>query len=73
MDTRIVVLTMQVEPAFASEALSAGATGYVLKEAAGDELIAAVEAAAKGQAYIHPQLAARVATAPPEIGGRRMG
>ena len=68
-DTRIVVLTMQVEPAFAREALRAGATGYVLKEAADDELIAAVEAASKGQGYLNPQLAARVATAPPETGG----
>jgi two-component system response regulator NreC len=68
-DTRIVVLTMQVEPAFAREALRAGATGYVLKEAADEELIAAVEAAAKGQGYLNPQLAARIATAPPETVG----
>jgi len=41
-DTQIVVLTMQQEPAFAREALSAGALGYVLKEAADDELVAFV-------------------------------
>src|SRR6185437_13521515 len=37
-ETQIVVLTMQQEPAFARHALSAGAIGYVLKEAAADEL-----------------------------------
>jgi two-component system, NarL family, response regulator NreC len=35
-DTQVVVLTMQKEPAFAREALGAGALGYVLKEAADD-------------------------------------
>ena len=60
-DTRIVVLTMQVEPAFAREALRAGATGYVLKEAADEELIAAVKAAVAGRRYLNPHLAARVA------------
>jgi two-component system response regulator NreC len=68
-DTRVVVLTMQIEPAFAREALQAGATGYVLKEAADEELIAAVEAAVAGQSYLNPQLAARVAMAPPTPSG----
>jgi two-component system, NarL family, response regulator NreC len=67
--TRIVVLTMQIEPAFAREALQAGATGYVLKEAADEELIAAVEAAVEGRSYLNAQLAARVATAPPRSSG----
>ena len=40
--TAIVVLTMQDDPAFAREALRAGALGYVLKEAADDELVEAV-------------------------------
>ena len=37
-DTQIVVLTMQQEPAFAREALGAGALGYVLKEATNSEI-----------------------------------
>ena len=41
-DTAIVVLTMQEDPAFAREALRAGAKGYVLKQAAGAELVQAV-------------------------------
>jgi two-component system, NarL family, response regulator NreC len=64
-DTRIVVLTMQIEPAFAREALRAGATGYVLKEAADEELVAAVRAAMDGRSYLNPEFAARVASAPP--------
>ncbi len=47
-DTQIVMLTMQQEPAFARHALSAGAIGYVLKEAADDELVEAVRRAARG-------------------------
>ncbi len=62
--TRVVVLTMQEDPAFAREALQAGASGYVLKEAADEELVAAVRAAADGQTYLNPQLGARLAAAP---------
>ena len=41
-DTSVVVLTMQDDPAFAREALQAGARGYVLKHAAGTELVQAI-------------------------------
>ena len=68
-DTRIVVLTMQTEPGFAREALRAGASGYVLKEAADEELVAAVRAAVDGRTYLNPELAARVASAPPMQSG----
>jgi two-component system response regulator NreC len=64
-DTHIVVLTMQKEPAFAREALSAGALGYVLKEAADDELVEAVRRAAVGESYLNPALGARMAAEPP--------
>src|SRR4051812_47105770 len=59
--TRIVVLTMQEDPAFARRALRAGALGYVLKEAADDELVHAVRLAAEGQTYLHPRLGAALA------------
>jgi two-component system response regulator NreC len=68
-DTRVVVLTMQEDPAFAREALQAGASGYVLKEAADEELVQAVRAAAEGGTYLNPQLGARIAAAPPEPAG----
>ncbi len=64
-DTGIVVLTMQKEPAFAREALSAGALGYVLKEAAHAELVEAVRRAAIGESYLNPRLGARMASEPP--------
>jgi two-component system, NarL family, response regulator NreC len=67
--TRIAVLTMQDEPAFARQALGAGALAYVLKEAAGDELVEAVRRAASGQTYLNPQLGARMATEPPRPSG----
>lgn len=63
--TQIVVLTMQNEPAYARHALSAGALGYVLKEAAESELVEAVHRAARGDTYLNPRLGARVAAEPP--------
>jgi two-component system, NarL family, response regulator NreC len=68
-DTHIVVLTMQNDPAFAREALRAGALGYVLKEAADSELVDAVHLAAVGRTYLNPELGARLAAAPPEPAG----
>jgi len=64
-DTAIVVLTMQNEPAYARQALSAGVLGYVLKDAADAELVEAVRRAAEGDSYLNPRLGARVAAAPP--------
>jgi two-component system response regulator NreC len=68
-DTQIVVLTMQNDPAFAREALRAGAMGYVLKEAADDELVQAVRLAAAGRTYLNPELGARLAAEPPSASG----
>ena len=62
--TSIVVLTMQRDPAFARQALAAGALGYVLKSAADAELVLAVRLAADGEPYLNPQLGARLAALP---------
>ena len=62
--TSVVVLTMQEDPAFAREALQAGASGYVLKQAAGTELVQAIRAAAGGGTWLNPALGARMAAAP---------
>ena len=67
--TRVVVLTMQNDPAFAREALQAGASAYVLKEAADAELVGAIRAAADGRIYLNPELGARLAAAPPAASG----
>ena len=63
-ETHIVVLTMQQDPQFAREALTLGATAYVLKEAADEELVQAIHSARKGQTYVNPSLGARLAREP---------
>jgi two-component system response regulator NreC len=65
-ETAVVVLTMQNEPAYAREAMRAGALGYVLKHSAGRELVDAVRSVASGETYINPQLGARLVAEPPE-------
>ena len=66
--TRVVVLTMQEDPEFARRALRAGAAGYVLKEAADDELVEAVRRVAAGGTYLNPSLGATLAAAPEPAG-----
>jgi two-component system, NarL family, response regulator NreC len=68
-ETNIVVLTMQSDPELAREALRAGATGFVLKEAAKGELIQAVRLAADGRTYLNPELGARLASQAPADSG----
>jgi len=63
-DTAIVVLTMQDDPAFARRALQAGARGFVLKEAADEELLEAIRLAATGDTYLNPRVGARLAAQP---------
>lgn len=66
-ETKIVVLTMQKEPAFARQALQQGVLGYVLKEAADDELVQAVRSAAAGETYLQPALGAKLAAEPETV------
>ena len=66
-DTQVVVLTMEQDPAFACEALGAGALGYVLKEGADDELVEAVRCAAAGEGYLSSRLGARLASEDPLV------
>jgi two-component system response regulator NreC len=68
-DTAIVVLTMQDDPAFARKALQAGALGFVLKEAADEELLEAIRLAAAGDTYLNPRLGARMAATPDQPAG----
>jgi len=64
--TSIVVLTMQEDPGFARQALQTGAFGFVLKEAADEELLEAIRRAAVGENYLNPRVGARLATQPAE-------
>jgi DNA-binding NarL/FixJ family response regulator len=57
---RVVVLTLDDDDASMLEALLAGATGYVLKEAPLEQIVTAVRAAAAGEAVIPPRVAGRL-------------
>ncbi len=59
-ETQIVVLTMQDNPVFAQRALAAGALGFVVKQLADSELPQAIRAAARGEEYVSPRVAARL-------------
>ena len=62
-DARVLILSMQDDPRYVREAFEAGASGYVLKEAADTEVVDAVHAVAAGERYVHPSLGARLVAA----------
>ena len=64
--SKVLVLSMQDDPAYVRQAFGAGASGYVLKEAADAEVVAAVRDVANGQRYVHPTLGARLVAAEAE-------
>lgn len=57
-DTRILMLSMQDDPSYVRQAITNGAMGYVLKDAATTELIAAIRKVAAGEQYVQPSLGA---------------
>jgi len=65
-ETKVLVLSMQDDPRYVREAFAAGASGYVLKEAADTEVVQAVRAVAGGERYVHPVLGARLIAADAE-------
>ena len=54
---KVIMLSTYGDPQYVFESLRAGAFGYVLKEAAFTELLAAIRAVAAGRRYLSPQLA----------------
>jgi two-component system, NarL family, response regulator NreC len=62
-EAKVLVLSMQDDPRYVREAFEAGASGYVLKEAADAELVAAIREIAGGGRYVHPELGARLVAA----------
>jgi DNA-binding NarL/FixJ family response regulator len=62
-EVRVLILSMQDDPRYVREAFDAGASGYVLKEAADTEVVDAVRAVAAGDRYVHPSLGARLVAA----------
>lgn len=65
-DAKVLVLSMQDDPRYVREAFDAGASGYVLKEAADSEVVAAVREVAGGGRYVDPELGARLVAADSE-------
>jgi two-component system, NarL family, response regulator NreC len=63
---KVLMLSMQDDPRYVREAFAAGASGYVLKEAADSELVTAVRQVAAGTRYVDPALGARIAAADAE-------
>ena len=60
---KVLVLSMQDDPQYVRQAFAAGASGYVLKEAADNEVVGAIREVARGGRYVHPELGARLITA----------
>jgi DNA-binding NarL/FixJ family response regulator len=56
-NTKLIVLTMNEDPAIASEALQNWASGYLLKKSAGSELIKAIREALRGRSYVTQKVA----------------
>jgi two-component system, NarL family, response regulator NreC len=65
-ETKVLVLSMQDDPSYVREAFAAGASGYVLKEAADEEVVAAVREIANGGRYVHPARGALMVAAEAE-------
>jgi two-component system response regulator NreC len=63
---KVLVLSMQDDPRYVREAFAAGASGYVLKEAADAEVVQAIREVARGGRYVHPELGARLIAAEAE-------
>jgi DNA-binding NarL/FixJ family response regulator len=65
-ETKVLILSMQDDPQYVKQAFAAGASGYVLKEAADTEVVAAIREVAAGGRYVHPELGARLVVAETE-------
>jgi two-component system response regulator NreC len=65
-EAKVLILSMQDDPNYVRQAFAAGATGYILKEAADTDLVAAVREVAAGRNYVHPTLGARMVVAEAE-------
>ena len=57
---KVLALTVHAEPSYVTQFLRAGASGYVLKRAAPEELVRAVRCVAAGGAYIDPHVAGTI-------------
>lgn len=59
-DLLVLVVSMHDEAIYAERALRSGARGYIMKEAGGDNLLAAIRKVLRGEIYVSPRMAASV-------------
>jgi DNA-binding NarL/FixJ family response regulator len=59
-DVRVVVLTVLADETSVIDAVVAGATGYLLKDASVEQILSGIDAAARGEALISPRIATKV-------------
>jgi DNA-binding NarL/FixJ family response regulator len=59
-DTKILFVTMQTERIYVEEAFRAGGLGYVLKQAAGSELLHAIQTVLGGERYLSPRIGIQI-------------
>lgn len=59
-NTKVIMLTSYAEDEMLFAAIRAGASGYVLKQIGGDDLVRAIEAVGRGEALLDPSLTQRV-------------
>ena len=62
-ETKVLILSMQDDPQYVRQAFANGASGYILKEAADTEVVAAIREVAEGRSYVHPTVGARLIAA----------
>jgi DNA-binding NarL/FixJ family response regulator len=60
----VIILTMHLDPEYATEAIELGVDGYVLKQAAAAELVSAIEEAVRGGRWLSPSLAMKMFDTP---------
>lgn len=68
---RVIALSAYADKRYVLEMLSAGATGYVVKAAAGDELVRALRVVARGETYLCPEVSAALVDSLRRRTGRR--
>lgn len=62
-DVAILVISMHDEGVYAERVLRAGARGYIMKEAGGENLLAAIRQVLRGEVYVSPRMSARILNA----------
>jgi two-component system, NarL family, response regulator NreC len=72
-DAKIVALSRHAEKAYVQQMLQNGATGYVLKQTAGDALLSAIRTVMRGGTYLDPAVAGKVFDAASPVRGGSSG